>query len=640
MEHSLQYNKNISVINIHHPYLLRQLEKPDDDDLSYTVLSTKSGLPTIEVLKEDKKIVLHSKIDPLKETLRFTSSHCEGDEQVFFVFGLGLGYQIEELLKKSEDSTIIVFEPSATLFRAALNSRDITTILKSDRVWLNIEKSALKFDTIALDPSIMRIKFLSLRPYQDLFPDIFKELRKEYISFLNRRQINTATIKRFDRLWTKNTFKNSGAFFTLSGVDELRDRFKAIPALVLSAGPSLEMDTETIIDLADNSIIIACDTAMNPLIKRGIVPDFVVTVDPQYVNSLILSSGLQFKKRWEDMPVLIADPAVYPTTLKNYRGMKILCSSVFSPGRVIERFSGIKGPIAAGGSVAVASYDFARVIGADPIILMGLDLSYSSSLTHLRGSFHEQYLISRENRFHPIYTQISKYITGGEPFKVNDKDGNPVLTDRRMMLYKSWFESQAPLIMGKTINASKKGLHIEGIEDKTLDELKKDIENIKANKNTLMLDLKSELTNIPISYDKAGGFISFLEKLDVKISELCSLSKRGEKLVHEVLSKRLFDKHQSAKLSSVTEELDAIDREILSHRDETQILNMVMQTPITEILKKTAVEDAHEAWERSKTLYASIDDGCVFLTKLLKISLEKLKKLHPDADIKNMKDCR
>ena len=125
MKHSSHYNKNVSVIKAHHPHLMHQIEKSADEDLSYTILTTKSGLPTIEVSKEDKKIALHSKIEPVKEASRFATSNCEGNEQVFFLFGFGLGYQIEELLKKTEESTIIVFEPSTTLLRAAFNSASI-----------------------------------------------------------------------------------------------------------------------------------------------------------------------------------------------------------------------------------------------------------------------------------------------------------------------------------------------------------------------------------------------------------------------------------------------------------------------------------------------------------------------------------
>jgi hypothetical protein len=196
------------------------------------------------------------------------------------------------------------------------------------------------------------------------------------------------------------------------------------------------------------------------------------------------------------------------------------------------------------------------------------------------------------------------------------------------------------LLRGKTINASKHGLHIKGIEDMALEELKKDIKKIKVNKNTLVSDLKSELKSIPKSYDKVDGFIAYLAKLDERLYGLFKLSKDGEKLVNDVLSKRLFDEQKNEKLTSVSKKLDDIDREILSHNDETQILNMVMQTPITEILKQTETEDVQGAWERSKTLYTSIKDGSEFLNKLLKITLGKLKKLHPYADIKNRKDCR
>jgi hypothetical protein len=640
MRHDPHYEKNLSILKQHYPYIIKQIDESDDEGLSCKTLLSKSGFPTIEVFKDDKKVTLHSKIDPVKEAQKFIASGCEMDEQLYFLFGFGLGYQIEELLKRNEESRIIVIEPSAALFKATLAARDITSIVKSDRVWLNLEKKSFNFDGITLDPSIIRIKFLSLRPYRDLFPDALKELKEEYISFLNRRQINTATIKRFDRLWTRNTFKNSAYFFTLPGIDDLRDSFSAVPALVLSAGPSLETDTEIILDLADSAVIIACDTAMSPLIKRGIVPDFVVTVDPQYVNSLILSSGARINTRSQDLPLLIADPAVYPTTLKNYEGLKALCSSVFFPGRVIERFSGIKGTIAAGGSVAVATYDFARIIGADPIILMGLDLSYSGSRTHLRGSFHELYLMSHADKFNPIQTQIVKYITGGDPFNVNDKFGNPVLSDRRMLLYKSWFESRAPSIKGHTFNASNKGLHLEGIEDRTLEDLREDIKKRNFSKNTLISDLKAKLKRMQENLSKVEEFTLFLKKLDERVADLHSLSMRGEKLAKDVLSKRLFEKRESRGLLAAAKELEAIDREIVSHREETRILNMVMQTPITEILKNTTAADAKEAWERSKTLYTSIDDGCRFLLKTVKISLEKLKKLHANADKKIKRDCR
>ena len=91
----------------------------------------------------------------------------------------------------------------------------------------------------------------------------------------------------------------------------------------------------------------------------------------------------------EGLPVLVADPAVYPSTLRNYKGPLVLTSSVFSPGKIIESFAGPKGDIAAGGSVSVSAFDLARIIGADPIILLGLDLSYSGGKPHFSGSFME-----------------------------------------------------------------------------------------------------------------------------------------------------------------------------------------------------------------------------------------------------------
>ena len=55
------------------------------------------------------------------------------------------------------------------------------------------------------------------------------------------------------------------------------------------------------------------------------------------------------------------------------------------------------------------------------------------------------------------------------------KKGEVVMTDKRMLLYKSWFENHAVKRMQTVINATNGGLNIEGIKNKSLEDLEKKI---------------------------------------------------------------------------------------------------------------------------------------------------------------------
>ncbi len=602
--------------------LLHKIENGDDEKCIYKVLASEKGPFTLEVCKNGKSIIIHSRNDPKREARRFVASNTDGSEQVVFIYGFGLGYHIDELLAADSELNLIIIEPSIKLFKTALNTRDITGILKSDRVLILFDIESFVYDRIFSDPAICNIKLLALRPYVDLFKDSFLKLKAEINSFLNRKAINTATLKRFDRLWTKNTFKNSQYFFTLGGIQLLSDRLKGLPAIVLCAGPSLEEDINTIAVYKDNIILIAVDTALLPLLKRGITPDFVIAVDPQFINSLYMATPFEYYKGRSDLPILVADPAVYPTILRNYHGLKVLSSSVFSPGKIIERFSGKKGSIAAGGSVSVVAYDLARILGTDPVILLGLDLSYRRDRTHISGSYYETYVGSRTNRFFTMQNFFLKYIRGGSPVLVQDKNGNTVFTDKRMLLYKSWFENQAPFKDAKIINATMAGLNIEGIENRPFKDLMEYLSNKKVKKKRSLNDLIVKLKNIQVDSQRVTDFVKYLKYLHNRLLSIKKLSSKAKELILKISACNDVESVNRTK-----NQLEEIDKSILSFREETQLLNMVMQTSIDDILNR-----GKGAFLNSQKLYSSIDEGSKFLSKLIKISLKKLKRLHSDTD--------
>ena len=59
----------------------------------------------------------------------------------------------------------------------------------------------------------------------------------------------------------------------------LRDKFRGVPAICVSAGPSLDEAIGELKQINHHALIIACDSAVNALVNSGITPHVVVTVD-------------------------------------------------------------------------------------------------------------------------------------------------------------------------------------------------------------------------------------------------------------------------------------------------------------------------------------------------------------------------
>jgi hypothetical protein len=624
------YKGNLNALKKLTPSICRKLEsRLDDGNISRSIDSVK-GAPTIEVSTGKTRLLLHSKKDPLGEARRFVQSNIDGNEQMITVVGFGLGYHIEELLRTTKAPVILIIEPSLSILNTALKTRDLSIILNSGRIMITQDPEFTKHDFSDMVPPHTSINLLVLRPYLHLFPEEVKKARDTFFSFLNRRQINTATLKRFDRLWTKNTFKNISFFFSLHGINELNNILKGIPAIVICAGPSLDADLDLLPACKKNSFIIAVDTTVKPLLKRGIIPDFAVTVDPQFINSFFLSSVSSGSIQETDLPVLIADPAVYPSTLRNYKGSRVLTSSVFSPGKIIEQFAGEKGNIAAGGSVSVAAFDLARITGADPIILLGLDLSYSGGKTHFSGSFMETYILSRINRFKGAQSYYTKYIKEGSPALISDKNGKIVYSDKRLLLYRSWFENQAPGTASRIINAAAGGINIEGIENIPLKELRLTDLNNLISRNELEKRIHDILKVSTIDTDRVTKINDYMDGVEGNLKELKALSIKASGLSRALISSSKNDPD-----SKIREELDNIDKRILSFKDESQLVSMVLQSSINEILNMPVALKEKDVIDNSLKLYMSIEDGSGLLLDLIKYSKKKLNKLAPGTDFKN-----
>ena len=95
------------------------------------------------------------------------------------------------------------------------------------------------------------------------------------------REVKSATLLRFDQVWQRNFQANLNAIQQNPGVIALKNKFRDLPCIVVGAGPSLDKNIRFLHRAQNKAVIISCDAALKPLMGNGIVPDFVVCLDPQ-----------------------------------------------------------------------------------------------------------------------------------------------------------------------------------------------------------------------------------------------------------------------------------------------------------------------------------------------------------------------
>ena len=212
-------------------------------------------------------------------------------------------------------------------------------------------------------------------------PEAFRAAEGALRSFQLRGEINANTLARFGRLWVRNLAANLGAFLASPGVGELQGLFGGMPAVVLAGGPTLDELLPLLPRIAERALLLSVNTPLAACLAAGVQPDCAVVVDPQFWASRYLdwTSGY---RGW-----IVAEPSTHPRVFRRRCNRVFIASSLFPLGERLEEAVGVKGKLGAGGSVATAAWDLARLMGARPVYAAGLDLSFPGRRTHCRGTF-------------------------------------------------------------------------------------------------------------------------------------------------------------------------------------------------------------------------------------------------------------
>jgi len=597
---------NLEALYDQHPALKAVDLEVSEDPPALEITDTPSGLPTARL----QGAYLHSRYDPMKEARRIVAGGCTEAPSAAVVLGFGLGYFAEAFTEHHPDKPLIVIEEKPALFQQALAARDLRTLLSCPRITWCIGEQAeavvMRVEQLPLQKlSVFRLASLREASY-------YRRIETLLASVIDRRKVNINTLRRFGELWVRNLLSNLGRFITSPGIRAAEKRFADIPALVLAAGPSLDEVLPDLKALRQNCLIVTVDTSYRFCRYQEVEPDFLVTVDPQYWNSRHLD--------WLPLAgtVLVSESSAHPRIFRlagSRREETYYVSSFFPLGAYIEQIIGKRGLIGAGGSVATTAWDLCRYLGCSPIYMAGLDLGFPGKRTHARGAFFEESMYGRSTRFCTAEQMNLDYLLQAQPTAIKNNDGGRTLTDRRMLIYKSWFENQLEqrsLNAPPTYSLAEAGIAIEGMAHRETKELLR-LPPVRDRIDAALRDLH-RMGRRMIKKQRPDRVIQSMQGLADELKQLQEVAESGVALCGS-----------NRPAGELVPALAEVDRQIMALASR-QIAGFLFQPLIHEILNNPeGGGDFKQVLATSRKLYRDLGTSASYHGKLLEQCLQRMQ---------------
>ncbi|HMV45274.1 MAG TPA: DUF115 domain-containing protein [Leptospiraceae bacterium] len=470
---------NLEDLILKKPYLKLYLNSIQNGNENYK-LSQAKGKEEYYLTFQNKNLT--SAVAPLTASLRMIGESPIKETELVVVLGLGNPHLITELNNKLQQNQIIIFIDSSEDVLNPLWEKFLypTLSIPGRHIFLGDKLLHLLWSYIESLPieRLSGIKVFKNQPSVQLDVNFYEEIHQKINQLFSSKMSDLLTKFEFERIWVRNSIINLIQFnrneIPCYRFKDYLGTLENIPAMLVSAGPSLRSQCPFIKKNRDKVFLIACDTALKVLLKFNIIPDAVMTLDAQ-THSYFHFLGEDLT----EIPIF-ADFVTSPRLLRSLSFKSIVHSltakfqvdaygkpfrEVTAGGEIVEEKLGSIGEVQSGGSVATSAFDIIRQMGCSPIFLVGQDLAYTGREIHSTGTHHNEKWLTIINRKKSLEKINEEIVRKRETTFVKAANGGQVLTDYVLGLYKHWFEESANSTNLPIYNINENGSYIENLKN-------------------------------------------------------------------------------------------------------------------------------------------------------------------------------
>ena len=182
-------------------------------------------------------------------------------------------------------------------------------------------------------------------------------------------RVHHNTVAAFSETWLTQGAANLDAIARWPSIAAVGDAFAGKPMIICAPGPSLAGNVAQLRAVRGKAIVVGFSHSLRPLRAAGVVPDLVVTVDPQDVRYHFAPGDL------DGVAALVNGVTVHPSLYAMGVPRYLTLASNGALDRWLDQ-SGGGAEVTGGGSVATTALALGLRWRCDPIVMVGLDLSF------------------------------------------------------------------------------------------------------------------------------------------------------------------------------------------------------------------------------------------------------------------------
>lgn len=603
------FSLNTQLIEKYHKFLYKEMQQIKDINNVYKLdevysSETKNQEEALFIKYKSNEIRLNSIYNPTFEASRWVKQYnFKNLNTIIIMFGLGNGVFAKAILNAIKPGDqLLIYEPSFEVFEFVLRHYDLTDILLNKQVSLGVESiNTFEFHNnlyAFLDVTNMNSSIICVHPFMDtIFEEelvnFWKEVRQAFI----HARTNINTVIRFGEKEVENSINNLKYLKDSSTIWELKEIIpKESTAIIVSAGPSVAGQIDGLKNAKGKAIIFAVDRVLDYLLDSGVVPDFVVSVDPM--------KEIQYFTRRDDVTV----PMIYfndsnSDILSKHKGKKIISNCGEFLVRAYTKLNKLPPITLLSPSVATVTFTNCLDLGFKRIVLVGQDLAYSDSYTHVGG-------IEEKNGY-----QMEACVKG-----VN---GKQIKSRSDWQSFVIWFQDMITLHPEiEVIDAKLSGAKIEGTTNMPLSEVVSSLTKIIWND-----DMISAL-NMSFNEEEFQLLKEYLEGSIDAMTEIFEKSNKGieicNKFIESVKTNISYENSRNIQLELKEINDYIVDQPIYLLMDYLVKAKSVNQLATIKQFSGDLQNDELTTCEKSLKIYEAIVWSIDFIRPLLENSVQEL----------------